>query len=209
VRHALEGSLLAPTTVIFDLGGVLVWTHWDKMAKPLADISGLPSERIMGEILTGDAYYPFMRGEIQPKEFHRRVNGQLGLNLTPGRFFALWKSVIAPNETIHNIIERLKGHCRIVLGSNTDPIHYARSLEVQEALRHFDDALLSYELGCCKPDLEFFRRGLEVLSVPPQDCVFIDDRSENVEAARSLGFIGIRFLSQQQLESELTALGLM
>ena len=96
-----------------------------------------------------------------------------------------------------------------MLASNTDVLHYARSLEVQEALRLFDYALLSYELGLCKPDPEFFRSGLERLAISPEECVFIDDRKENVEAAQTLGIAGTQFVSTQQLELDLGDMGLV
>ena len=69
--------------------------------------------------------------------------------------------------------------------------------------------LVSYELGVCKPDPEFFRRGLAKLGVEAEECLFIDDLEDNVEAARSLGITGIRFESAEQLERELKGLSIL
>ena len=197
------------TTVMFDLGGVLVWTQWDRVTVPLAEMSGMTPERVMDEIETGEAGCAFMLGKLDRAEFHRRLTEQLGLSLTPDAFFALWTSIIAPNNNINSLLEGLKNRYRLVLASNTDVLHYARSLEVQEALRLFDYALLSYELGLCKPDPEFFRSGLERLAISPEECVFIDDRKENVEAAQTLGIAGTQFVSTQQLELDLGDMGLV
>lgn len=200
---------MALTTAIFDLGGVLVWTHWDRVTQPFGQMSGLTPEGVMEEIRTGDAYYPFMRGEFDGAEFHRRLTRKLGLELDPAKFFTIWKSIIAPNADITSLIERLRGRCRLAIGSNTDVLHHERSLEVQDALRHFNQALVSYRLGHCKPDPAFFSVGLERLSAAPGECVFIDDRAENVEAAETLGITGVQFLSTEQLESDLADMGLL
>ena len=75
------------TTVIFDLGGVIVHTHWERATTPLAEMSGLSPDEVMGQILGGDAFRPFMRGEFGCAEFHRRLSGELGLNAQPERLF--------------------------------------------------------------------------------------------------------------------------
>ena len=54
-----------------------------------------------------------------------------------------------------------------------------------------------------KPDSEFYRHVLKTLAVPAGECVFIDDRVENVELARSVGITSFRFVSVDQLERNL------
>ncbi len=90
-------------------------------------------------------------------------------------------------------MRRLRGRYRLAIGSNTDELHYTRSLELQPSLEDFDDVLLSYELGRCKPDPQFFVLGLRKLGVQSDECVFIDDRPDNVAAASSLGITGLHY----------------
>jgi FMN phosphatase YigB (HAD superfamily) len=45
------------------------------------------------------------------------------------------------------------------------------------------------------------------LGLDPQDCIFIDDRLKNVEAAQSVGMLGILFEGASSLEIELGRLG--
>jgi HAD superfamily hydrolase (TIGR01509 family) len=47
--------------------------------------------------------------------------------------------------------------------------------------------LISCEIGYEKPDPRAFQFLLEELDLPPNLCTFIDDKKENVEAARALG----------------------
>ncbi len=43
----------------------------------------------------------------------------------------------------------------------------------------------------------------------PQECVFIDDRPENIETAEKLGITGIQFQNQQQAKRRLLELGVV
>lgn len=51
----------------------------------------------------------------------------------------------------------------------------------------FDEVVLSCEVGCAKPDPRIYQVILERLGVAPGDVLFVDDVSDNVEAAESLG----------------------
>ena len=202
------------TTVIFDLGGVLVQTRWDGVTRRLTEMSGLTSEAVM-QAVTGEVGYQFMLGRFDAAEFHRRLTGQLRVEIDADDFFALWRGVIAVDDDssrpggVYDIATRLRGRYRLAIGSNTDELHYARGLELQPSLEDFDDVLLSYELGRCKPDPQFFVLGLRKLGVQADECVFIDDRPDNVAAASSLGITGLHFTSAARLEADLTELGLL
>ena len=202
------------TTVIFDLGGVLVQTSLDGVTERLAELSGLTSEAVM-QAVTGELGFQFMLGRFDAAEFHRRLTGQLGAKIDADDFLALWRDVIVVDDDatrpggVYDIVTRLRGRYRLAVGSNTDELHYARSLELQPSLEDFDDVLLSYELGRCKPDPQFFVLGLRKLGVQADECVFIDDRPDNVAAASSLGIAGLHFTSAARLEADLTELGLL
>ena len=200
---------LSISTIIFDLGGVRVWTRWARLTKPLAKLTGMTPDEVMETIRTGDAYFPHKRGELDFSGFHRRLTDELGVELTPGRLLELWNNILEPNEAIDPIVMRLKGRYRLVIGSNTDDAHFNRGNEIQPATQEFDDVLVSYEFGVCKADPEFFRRGLAKLGVKAEDCLLIDDLEDNIDSGRSLGITGMRFESVEQLERELKGLGIL
>ena len=57
-----------------------------------------------------------------------------------------------------------------------------------------------------KPDPNIYRTLLDTYDLKEEECVFIDDRKENVEAAKKLGFHGIRFESYEQAAGDLEKL---
>ena len=65
--------------------------------------------------------------------------------------------------------------------------------------------VVSYEVGLTKPEPEIYRKLLEKYELQPEECVFLDDRKENVEAAEALGFFGIHVMDQEQAMSDLKA----
>jgi putative hydrolase of the HAD superfamily len=75
----------------------------------------------------------------------------------------------------------------------------------------FDAILFSAEEGLKKPDPELYRRALARLNVQPGEAVFVDDFSENVEAARALGLAGVHFtrgMGAAEVRAEFEKLGI-
>jgi len=72
----------------------------------------------------------------------------------------------------------------------------------------FDGMVISGEVGFKKPSPEIFQLLLSKHKLDPGRCVFIDDTSGHVAAARSLGLNGIVYQSPVQLRQDLGRLGL-
>ena len=95
-----------------------------------------------------------------------------------------------------------------MLGSNTNVLHarfYRRRFE--EALAPFDHFVFSYEIGALKPAAAFFKACVDLVGVPPDSCVFIDDAPANVEGARASGLQAVHYRETPSLIAELRRLG--
>jgi putative hydrolase of the HAD superfamily len=58
---------------------------------------------------------------------------------------------------------------------------------------------LSYEEGLRKPgDLDFYHLAPKRLGVKPKECIFIDDKEENLPPAQSIGIKTVLFKNSQQ-----------
>jgi len=75
-------------------------------------------------------------------------------------------------------------------------------------LSDFDGTVVSGQEGVVKPAPAIYQRLLRRYSINPSRAVFIDDRLENVEAARRLGLHGIHFVDPAVLRLALRSLGL-
>ena len=125
-------------------------------------------------------------------------------------FFERWHETIG--EPIAESVEVLRGlqKCGIRtyaltnFSAETYPLAVARF----PFLADFDGAVVSGSEGVVKPDPAIYLRLVERYSIVPARAVFIDDKIENVEAARCLGFNGIHFADPALLRPALRALGL-
>jgi 2-haloacid dehalogenase len=75
-------------------------------------------------------------------------------------------------------------------------------------LELFEDILVSGEERLAKPDPRIFELLTERSGLPPGACVFVDDKPENVEAARAAGLDGIVFVDDGTLREQLRERGL-
>jgi putative hydrolase of the HAD superfamily len=71
----------------------------------------------------------------------------------------------------------------------------------------FEVFLSSCYTGRLKPEPEAFRHALDVLHCPAGECLFLDDRPENVDAAAALGLRTLRVGAADRLREDLLALG--
>jgi 2-haloacid dehalogenase len=76
-------------------------------------------------------------------------------------------------------------------------------------LEWFDGIVISGEERLIKPDPRIFHVLLRRYALEAGETVFIDDQVANVEAAESVGLVGIRFVDGPQLRGDLRSLGVL
>ena len=60
-------------------------------------------------------------------------------------------------------------------------------------LKLMDGGVFSYDVGYMKPDEEIYKILINKYKINPEEAVFFDDREENIEAANKLGIHGVHF----------------
>ena len=73
----------------------------------------------------------------------------------------------------------------------------------------FEHVVISGRLGISKPDPRIYEHLLGVIERAPGCCLFIDDRPENVDGARTLGIDAIHFEGAGRLAQALVARGIL
>ena len=75
--------------------------------------------------------------------------------------------------------------------------------------RLFSRHYISYEIGHLKPDAKAFQHAIDDLNCPPEQILFLDDREENIEAARNLGMGARRTVGIDEVRAVLLELDLL
>ena len=92
--------------------------------------------------------------------------------------------------------------------SNWSADLFERALpRLPESIFMMQDRVVSGYIHQRKPDLNIFETAISKFAVDPSLTAFIDDRPENVLAAREAGLRGARFESPAQIRSALRAMG--
>ncbi len=71
----------------------------------------------------------------------------------------------------------------------------------------FDHLTFSHHLRTAKPDLAIYRHAAQGVGVEPAHVLFIDDRADNIEAAREAGMQAIRYMDHLQFEADMVSGG--
>ena len=59
---------------------------------------------------------------------------------------------------------------------------------------YFDGKLVSADVHIVKPDVRIYQLLMETYGLNPEECLFVDDRMDNVEGAKKAGMQGVQFL---------------
>jgi len=90
-------------------------------------------------------------------------------------------------------------HGRTALLSNGVPEVMGRVRAEKALSEYFDAVVVSYEVGCAKPDRRIYQFCLSALGVPAASALFVDDRRENLDAAERLGMQVLHFTGESSV----------
>jgi putative hydrolase of the HAD superfamily len=192
-------------TIIFDFGYVLSLppqtSDYQKLAA-LAGIDGMPFE----EIYWGQRA-DYDRGAIDGRAYWRRIAEAAGREFTPAQIDSLIANDIAiwmrANPVMVEWVRALKRRGLKVAVLSNMPIEISLYMRQHAPwFKDFDYVCFSAEVRLAKPEAAIFHACLNVVRSRPEECLFIDDRAENVEAARALGMQALKFESVPQLAAE-------
>lgn len=195
--------------VISDLGKVIIFFDNNIFFEKIADYSPYSKEEIRELALAHFELVEFFdKGEITPQDFHAQVIQKLEARVDYDTFFSIYNDVFSLNPPVLQIMKRLKRNYRLVLLSNTDTMRFGFLRKKFPEILIFDEYVLSFEVGFMKPHPQIYKEALKKAGFPAKECVFIDDREENIKAAAKLGINGIQMGPQTDLVAILKEAGL-
>ena len=138
-------------------------------------------------------------GSITDEEIRQDICRRLppSLHEISCRIYDHWMENMPPVDGMADLCATLKEKgCRLYLLSNISKEfarQYHRVPAIDRLLSRFDGLVFSGPLGIAKPQPAIYRYLLETYSLRPEECIFIDDRPENLDGARQVGIAGYWF----------------
>ncbi|MDI2032356.1 HAD family phosphatase [Saccharopolyspora sp. TS4A08] len=103
-----------------------------------------------------------------------------------------WMSTDPETLALLEDLHRRGAHLALLSNASTT---FARAAESKPWARYFEHLLFSGDLRVIKPDAEIWRILLDTLGARPEECLFFDDREENIAGARRAGLHAERWTS--------------
>ncbi len=191
--------------VIFDCGGVLTTSTEDILDKDIAEAFDLKLTKELVKTIE-ECLDEFELGAVSHErmwqKFAEKVNRPLPEEYR-GLISKHHDTMSKIHENVIYVVKKLKQKNYIVgMLSNTNEIH-ARFNKKRGLLDYFKPIIMSHEVHLLKPGLEIYELLLKRLKIKAEECIFVDDKQENIDAANKVGINGITYRSPKQLIHEL------
>lgn len=142
-------------------------------------------------ILEQQGLYPQWREELQT--FHDR---QI-------------EAVTGEVEGMYDLLSTLKREGYRLYGlTNWSKEVYAVMERYSRIFELLDGQVISSEEHIIKPDPAIYQRLFERFHLKPEECIFTDDKPENILGSKAVGMSGIVFENARQYEQALSKLGI-
>ncbi|MFP4381316.1 MAG: HAD-IA family hydrolase [Candidatus Sumerlaeia bacterium] len=191
--------------VVFDLGGIVVPETGDHVLAVMSRYLGIDPSVLMHWFQR--FFQDLTTGRMTLLDAYTIALGEMAIDKTPNdarnRHLEAYAGMASAwDQDVIRLIEELREKRPVVCITNTEPeiADFNRKAGLFDL---FDRAFISTELGLAKPEPEIFHRTAELLGMKTRDIIFIDDRSENVAAAKSCGMGALQYDSIAEIKKDL------
>lgn len=194
----MTAQTLPVKNIIFDLGGVIINLHFDRMDAAFAELGIADLKAWLAVAENKLMFRQYETGKITTRDFAACIRASSAKAPDDDEIAAALNAMIGdlPAERIA-LLDSLKGKYRLFLFSNINDIHhrhihgiyreqYARSFD-----EHFEKAYYSHLIGRRKPDTESFLHVINDAGISAAETLFIDDLLKNVTGASLAGLQAI------------------
>lgn len=193
------------STIIFDLGGVLLNLDQDRTVRAFKRY-GLDLDMLNDQ---STLFTDFETGKITAIDFRHGIKTALKGNITDAQIDEAWNAMLLfMVEERFELVKQLKQEYKIYLLSNTNSIHidwFRRYLDETFGQERWNDLFnhqfLSYEIGLRKPHASIYEYVLREINCEAHQAVFIDDGMVNLKGAASVGIHTV--LAKNPLDAQL------
>jgi putative hydrolase of the HAD superfamily len=185
---------MTPTAVLFDADGVIQRAPADIHIRLTMALGAAPSDReaCMADYFAAEA--PCLTGAADFAEALTPVIAKWNATCDAAALVAEWRTIEVDHSILALIDALRRSGVYCALASNQEH-HRAHHMSETLAYRQvFDREFYSCHLGHMKPSPDYFHEIVRQANLDPGRTLFIDDRIDNVEAARRAGLQAEQFV---------------
>ncbi|MEV8454994.1 HAD-IA family hydrolase [Streptomyces sp. NPDC052095] len=149
---------------------------------------------------------PLLLGAVTEQQWVDSVTARLAQRIPESRARGLATALAgAPfraDGVVVGLLRRVRKHLPLVLVTNAT-VRLEDDLEAMGLAGFAHHVVSSARVGVAKPDRRIYEIAALRAGVPPDRCLFVDDRSENVQAAAVLGMTGLHYREPADLHGPL------
>jgi len=182
--------------LVFDLGGVLLDIEFKRTFDAFNALGIRDAYKLNDYPDVLDLFVNFEKGLYTIEGFHKRFRVLTGFDGCKHDLDEAFNALLVGfvPERIARVQDLAVKYKTYIL-SNTNAIHcmhYNQMLYELTGIKNLDHlvdkAYYSHDLGSRKPDREIYLRMIEDAGILAEESLFIDDRQENLAAAKKIGF---------------------
>lgn len=193
--------------IIFDIGMVLIDFHWAKTMRDLG-ISEEAVEHLRVNMMNHPMWNEMDRNVMTEPEIvaeFKKLSPQYAAEID--LFLGNMDQVVTDFPKSEAWVKGLKEQgYNVYLLSNYPERMFKMHWEHYSFAPYVDGKVVSYECNLTKPDPAIYKLLCERYDLKEEESVFLDDRQDNIDAAKALGFEGIHVLNQEQAIGDLAKL---
>lgn len=180
--------------IILDMGNVLLDYNPCVILDKVCDT---PEEKelIYKELFQGPEWIQGDYGEINNSRRFEGVSKRVpeSLHEKLRECVEHWDICMKPLEGAKEFCELVKNKGRRIYVLSNACSKFYEYFPKYFPLEEFDGVVVSSDVHMIKPDIGIYQYLTEKYGLQPQECLFIDDREENVEGARAAGMEAVVF----------------
>ena len=186
--------------VVFDLGGVITHGGYLGFLKHYCAECFTPEGK--KKILWLERQVNL--ANISEKEFYEEIEKIFHVHMTPKQMHNQIVSHMKADAGLRKMIPKLK-QAKIILFSNSLGTMAKEVLKKRHlsGKKFFDRIFVSNEMHMAKPDKQSYEYVLKKMKLKPVEALMVDDRPENIKAAKAVGMQGIVYKDSKQFAREL------
>lgn len=184
--------------VVFDLGGVVVDWNPQRLLKEYPGDQALPVS-LFEKGFFQEYWVDFDRGTVSQEKMVEEMS-----RFSHRPFQECWDFVELIKHSLNDIpktvslIKRLSAEGYNLYCLSNMSVEFYDYLKVREVFTYFNGQIISALEKLVKPEPGIYMRLVERYGIRPEETLFIDDLSQNTEAAEKLGFHTVLFADREK-----------